>query len=532
MRRGERQDVWEDPWGPEESAEQRGTKNWDPTGAKPVSSSSRGSPLRPPARGEADAAQQQRVGPHSLHAICLGVLGEHLGDILEDEWCLREVLPALPTEIKACLLAVARLRRLLSDAALAALADAGQAVLDLHGTGAHVSDAGVRAALRAMPQLRRVDLSSCPVGADTLRALGESCPRVEVLRLGSPATDAGTGRGLLDILPELQQRLAAPAADSWDALLEADEEAVAAALAGRGRLMRLAGLHWPAIPFRVEQRCRASCPKVAINPSPQEAAALRLPPGADASVPLDAPLLAEVAGSERWAAEADGTPAAPVVHIAEKFRLAYISRDTRVRAKMQRNWEQAQRRELRRSSHAEMLIRDWETAPGSPQLSKEGECGGVSYAESAASPGVAPCSAAAVQPADTTATAPAEAPGADNGDVFEMDEGAASSPGPSRSPQPASMPGTGTPLGSVTPPPQHAAQNADIAVERRVVPLLEYSEDTCSICLDDYTREDPGAPTTCGHHFHLQCVMQWAQRSRECPLCFRSLELEAGASPP
>ena len=134
----------------------------------------------------------------------------------------------------------------------------------------------------------------------------------------------------------------------------------------------------------------------------------------------------------------------------------------------------------------------------SSQLSKEGECGGVSYAESAASPGVAPCSAAAVQPADTTATAPAEAPGADNGDVFEMDEGAASSPGPSRSPQPASMPGTGTPLGSVTPPPQHAAQNADIAVERRVVPLLEYSEDTCSICLDDYTREDPGAPTTCG----------------------------------
>lgn len=122
------------------------------------------------------------------------MLGEHLGDILEDEWCLREVLPALPTEIKACLLAVARLRRLLSDAALAALADAGQAVLDLHGTGAHVSDAGVRAALRAMPQLRRVDLSSCPVGADTLRALGESCPRVEVLRLGSPATDAGTGR--------------------------------------------------------------------------------------------------------------------------------------------------------------------------------------------------------------------------------------------------------------------------------------------------------------------------------------------------
>ena len=30
------------------------------------------------------------------------------------------------------------------------------------------------------------------------------------------------------------------------------------------------------------------------------------------------------------------------------------------------------------------------------------------------------------------------------------------------------------------------------------------------------------------HCFHLQCVMQWAQRSRECPLCFKPLQLEVG----
>ena len=28
------------------------------------------------------------------------------------------------------------------------------------------------------------------------------------------------------------------------------------------------------------------------------------------------------------------------------------------------------------------------------------------------------------------------------------------------------------------------------------------------------------------HNFHLQCVMQWAQRSRECPMCFKSLQLK------
>lgn len=27
------------------------------------------------------------------------------------------------------------------------------------------------------------------------------------------------------------------------------------------------------------------------------------------------------------------------------------------------------------------------------------------------------------------------------------------------------------------------------------------------------------------HGYHLQCIMQWAQRSRECPLCFMSLKL-------
>ncbi|KAL4458796.1 hypothetical protein ABPG75_013661 [Micractinium tetrahymenae] len=120
--------------------------------------------------------------------------------------------------------------------------------------------------------------------------------------------------------------------------------------------------------------------------------------------------------------------------------------------------------------------------------------------------------------------------------VFQLDE--AASPAPSAGPDAAVAASSGTP-GSATPapaastpgsatPPAHGEhmENEDIAVERRVVPLLECSEDTCSICLEDYTKEDPGAPTVCGHHFHLQCIMQWAQRSRECPLCFKSLQLE------
>lgn len=141
---------------------------------------------QPPPGGGARVA-----GPRSLHAICLGVLGQHLDELIE---CGKDVLPLLPAPAKAALLAVARLRRLLSDAALALLADSEHTTLDLHGCGDLVTDAGVCAALRSMPHLRLVDLSTCAVGPASVRALGECCAAVEVLRLGSPVTDQSAGR--------------------------------------------------------------------------------------------------------------------------------------------------------------------------------------------------------------------------------------------------------------------------------------------------------------------------------------------------
>lgn len=279
-------------------------------------------------------------------ACCAGVLGEHLPDLLEDPDCLQEVLPALPSEAKAALLAVARLRRLLCDAALAALADEGHALLDLSSCGAALTEAGICAALRRMPHLRAADLRSCLVGGATLRTLGEACPALEVLRLGSPFTDGSATaarccrgfvpgcsgpvrssstqlcmpptcapqgaagpqcspaccvpapgprpcRALADILPVPQERQQAPAADSWDALLGVeDARQLSAAVGGVGRLMQLQCLCWPNIPFRAEQHCRQACPRVALNPTADEVAARRLPPECDPGLQLDASLLA------------------------------------------------------------------------------------------------------------------------------------------------------------------------------------------------------------------------------------------------
>ncbi|KAK4798863.1 hypothetical protein SAY86_024228 [Trapa natans] len=51
-------------------------------------------------------------------------------------------------------------------------------------------------------------------------------------------------------------------------------------------------------------------------------------------------------------------------------------------------------------------------------------------------------------------------------------------------------------------------------------------EDSCSICLEPFTAEDPSTVTNCKHEYHLQCILEWSQRSKECPICWRILTLE------
>jgi hypothetical protein len=43
----------------------------------------------------------------------------------------------------------------------------------------------------------------------------------------------------------------------------------------------------------------------------------------------------------------------------------------------------------------------------------------------------------------------------------------------------------------------HAGVNDDIELSRRAVPVVEVEEDVCSICLDEFTAEDPEQQTEC-----------------------------------
>ena len=47
-----------------------------------------------------------------------------------------------------------------------------------------MSEAALQQALAVSRQLQLLDVRGCPVGPSTLRLLGHSCPRLEVLRIG------------------------------------------------------------------------------------------------------------------------------------------------------------------------------------------------------------------------------------------------------------------------------------------------------------------------------------------------------------
>ncbi|XP_008790136.2 E3 ubiquitin-protein ligase RHF2A [Phoenix dactylifera] len=51
-------------------------------------------------------------------------------------------------------------------------------------------------------------------------------------------------------------------------------------------------------------------------------------------------------------------------------------------------------------------------------------------------------------------------------------------------------------------------------------------DDACSICLEAFCESDPSTVTSCKHEFHLQCILEWCQRSSQCPMCWQPISLK------
>lgn len=56
--------------------------------------------------------------------------------------------------------------------------------------------------------------------------------------------------------------------------------------------------------------------------------------------------------------------------------------------------------------------------------------------------------------------------------------------------------------------------------------LEDESEDVCPTCLETYATDNPKIETTCGHAFHLQCIVAWETRSgsKFCPICAKLMD--------
>ncbi|GAB2285635.1 hypothetical protein Dimus_020076 [Dionaea muscipula] len=56
--------------------------------------------------------------------------------------------------------------------------------------------------------------------------------------------------------------------------------------------------------------------------------------------------------------------------------------------------------------------------------------------------------------------------------------------------------------------------------------IQEACDDACSICLEEFCDSDPSTVTGCKHEFHLQCILEWCQRSSQCPMCWQPISLK------
>ncbi|GKV01341.1 hypothetical protein SLEP1_g13898 [Rubroshorea leprosula] len=60
--------------------------------------------------------------------------------------------------------------------------------------------------------------------------------------------------------------------------------------------------------------------------------------------------------------------------------------------------------------------------------------------------------------------------------------------------------------------------------------IQDACDDACSICLEEFSESDPSTLTNCKHEFHLQCILEWCQRSSQCPMCWQHISLKEPTS--
>lgn len=281
----------------------------------------------------------KKTKPPSLVSLCLGVVGRHLEDIIAD---LDEIAINLPAYIKMAVAAIARRRKLLNDDVLISLADRSWEILDV--SGSDVSDFGIIKAVDVCRFIRALDISQCSkITAMGVSELVKHCSSLETLRCGGcPRSDSIARRCLSIFKPKLNYL----EEDSWE---ELDTNEIASGA------QSLRWLVWPNIDNGCLEDFSAECPRIVVNPKqcPLGFNDDHVPWEALQHITLDDAAVRDI-DPRTWAVHgftmkaASPSPASPTeLSVAEKFRLAFVERDTRLAPKRAKNARQHQRRAVR-----------------------------------------------------------------------------------------------------------------------------------------------------------------------------------------
>ncbi|GER32267.1 RNI-like superfamily protein [Striga asiatica] len=288
----------------------------------------------------------------SLLSLCLGVVGSNLEDIVDD---LAEISYSFPSDIKVeivnpckvdfaifdmVLLAVARRRKLLNDGIIIALGDSSFQILDI--SGSDVSDSGLCHIVDICQNLKAVDISQCTrLTSAGISKLLQRCSSLEILRWGGCPRSSYTARRCLSLLkPDLND----VEGESWEELDEVDFTHGAHSLRW---------LVWPNIDKDSLETLTIECPRIAVNPKPSLMGfkGTEIPREAFSQFALDDSVVKDI-DPKTWAVSGfNNTRTAHLraacpneLSVAEKFRLAFLDRDTRLAPKRAKNVRQHQRR--------------------------------------------------------------------------------------------------------------------------------------------------------------------------------------------
>ncbi|KAJ1703934.1 hypothetical protein LUZ63_003713 [Rhynchospora breviuscula] len=284
----------------------------------------------------------QKPKPRKLVSLCIGVLGEYLEEIISD---LSDISAGFPPELKLIVMAIARRRRLLNDEVLTTLAEPSWELLDV--SGSDITDDGLVSIAKICTNLHAIDISHC----ENVTAAGVSeiicqCRSLEVFRCGGGPRCNLTARRCLSLF---KPKLNVIEADSWE---ELDTSSISSGAES------LRWLLWPKIDEDSKSILSTECPRIIVNPNPSPIGfhgRHKVPSEAFPEIPLDHSIVQDI-DPRTWAssvppstfAERSAKPPppneTPLLPLAERFRLAVLSRETRLAPKRAKNARQNRRR--------------------------------------------------------------------------------------------------------------------------------------------------------------------------------------------